>query len=56
VNFDEYFDIEEESTGRRVQYILVAIIHHLGSLNRGHYYANVKINGQWYEMDDDRVS
>jgi ubiquitin C-terminal hydrolase len=39
-----------------VNYKLVAVIHHLGSLNRGHYYANVKTNNDWYEFDDDKVT
>ena len=30
-------------------------MHHIGTLNRGHYYANIKVGGEWYEMNDDRV-
>lgn len=56
VNFDEYIKVSEESTGRSVEYRLMGVIHHLGSLNRGHYYAQVRIKDEWYEMDDERVS
>lgn len=39
-----------------VSYNLIGIIHHYGSLNRGHYFADVKIDGNWFECDDDKVS
>ena len=31
-------------------------VHHKGSLDRGHYYANIRINDEWYEMDDEIVT
>ena len=31
-------------------------MHHVGTLNRGHYYANIKVGHDWYEMNDDKVS
>ena len=33
----------------------MGVIHHLGNLNRGHYFADVKVNNEWYEFDDDTV-
>ncbi len=34
----------------------MGVIHHYGTLNRGHYYANVKKEGDWYECDDEKVT
>jgi ubiquitin carboxyl-terminal hydrolase 2/21 len=55
VSFEEYITVDEGSTARKVEYKLMGIIHHLGTLNRGHYFAEVKIKDEWYEMDDERV-
>lgn len=52
VSFDEVINIEEQATQKSVRYELRGVIHHVGSLNRGHYYADVKIDGEWYEFDD----
>jgi ubiquitin C-terminal hydrolase len=35
---------------------LIGVIHHHGTLNRGHYYAEVRIQDEWYELDDERVA
>jgi ubiquitin C-terminal hydrolase len=56
VRFDECINVEEESTRRGVDYKLVGVVHHLGTLNRGHYYADVRVNNEWFEMDDDKVT
>ena len=29
---------------------------HLGVLEGGHYWGNVKESGQWFEIDDEKVS
>lgn len=55
VRFDERLTLKEEGTQKRVEYKLIGVIHHLGTLNRGHYYAEVRIKDEWYEMDDERV-
>ena len=45
MSFDESIKIEEFGTKSSVKYQLMGVIHHLGSLNRGHYYADVKVDG-----------
>ena len=35
-----------------VKYSLVSIIHHFGNLYNGHYTSSVKINKNWYYIDD----
>jgi len=58
----DYFDKEldgKESNGseEELNYNLVGVIHHIGSLNSGHYiaYAKNAKSGDWYLYDDDRV-
>jgi ubiquitin C-terminal hydrolase len=34
----------------------MGVVHHYGTLNRGHYFANVKVDDIWYECDDEKVS
>lgn len=43
VTYEEYIKADEGSSGRAVEYRLMGIIHHHGTLNRGHYYAEVRI-------------
>jgi ubiquitin carboxyl-terminal hydrolase 31 len=33
----------------------MGIVHHVGTLNRGHYYANIRLGPNWYEMNDEKV-
>ena len=33
----------------------MGIVHHQGTLNRGHYYADIKVGPEWYEMNDEKV-
>lgn len=40
--------MREEGSGKEVEYKLIGVVHHLGSLNRGHYYAEVRIKDEWY--------
>jgi ubiquitin carboxyl-terminal hydrolase 36/42 len=40
----------------RGKYKLYAVVHHIGGLNSGHYYASIRHgDGQWYCMDDTSV-
>lgn len=36
-------------------YSLYAVCNHIGELNGGHYYANCKLNNNWYRYDDSNV-
>ena len=40
------------------QYMLYAVIHHIGALSAGHYVASIKSeqDGKWYCFNDSRVS
>ncbi len=33
----------------------MGIVNHIGSINRGHYYTEVKVDGVWYEANDETV-
>ena len=37
------------------EYSLSCVIHHRGGIKKGHYYTNVKINKNWYLIDDDTI-
>lgn len=37
------------------EYHLFGIVRHYGTLDTGHYIANVKKLGQWYKFDDDKI-
>jgi ubiquitin C-terminal hydrolase len=39
-----------------IHYSLQSTVNHFGSLQSGHYYANVKISNQWYHCNDAHVS
>ena len=38
-----------------IKYKLYGIINHIGDINHGNYYANIKINNFWYEFNDSIV-
>lgn len=39
-----------------IRYRLMGTVNHFGTLNRGHYYAEVKhTDGRWYEVNDEVV-
>jgi len=39
-----------------VLYDLAAVVHHAGSLRKGHYSAHVSEGGRWFRCDDEAVS
>jgi ubiquitin C-terminal hydrolase len=45
------FVIDEDKT-----YSLFATIEHMGVLNAGHYFCRTKRNGNWFTIDDQRVT
>merc|ERR1712087_45854 len=47
---------KDTQTEERFLYDLYAVINHSGSLNYGHYTANVKFNEKWYSISDSSVS
>jgi ubiquitin C-terminal hydrolase len=52
-------DMSEFITGYNPQngrYRLYAVVHHIGGLDSGHYYASIRhADGQWYCMDDSSI-
>ena len=48
-------EVEELASKGPVLYNLIGVVHHVGTLNRGHYYAEIKVGGEWFEMNDHRV-
>jgi ubiquitin C-terminal hydrolase len=40
----------------RILYNLHSTVNHYGTLQSGHYYANVKVDGTWYHCNDAHVS
>jgi ubiquitin C-terminal hydrolase len=36
-------------------YHLSGVVHHIGSMNGGHYSASIKVNGRWKTCNDSRV-
>ena len=47
--------LPERNGERKVRFELVGIVHHEGTINRGHYYADVRLGYEWYELNDDKV-
>jgi ubiquitin C-terminal hydrolase len=46
--FDQILSFDEQCSKRKVQYRLLGVIHHIGTLDRGHYYADARINNEWF--------
>ena len=60
VRFYEGLDLREIidaeiSDGSSTKYDLFAISNHIGEINTGHYYSNIKINNNWYCFEDSKV-
>jgi ubiquitin C-terminal hydrolase len=53
IDLSDYCPTTAESHPR---YTLISTIHHVGTMNGGHYYSNVrKLNGKWLNFNDDQV-
>jgi ubiquitin C-terminal hydrolase len=52
----ENVKIKESESGNIFNYELYAIIYHHGDSENGHYNCDVKINGNWYFIDDDMIN
>jgi ubiquitin C-terminal hydrolase len=48
--------IRETESGIIFNYELYAVIYHYGNTENGHYNCDVKINGNWYFIDDDTIN
>ena len=53
INIKKYCD--DSISYKESGYSLFGISNHCGSIDFGHYFANCKINGQWYEFNDSNV-
>ena len=51
LNLNNYIDYEI-CNNQNCQYQLFAIANHKGSIDFGHYFAYIKINGTWFEFND----
>ncbi len=51
LNLNNYIDYEI-CNNQNCQYQLFAIANHKGSIDFGHYFAYIKINGNWFEFND----
>ena len=47
--------IKETLSENIYNYLLYAVIYHYGTLDNGHYNCSVKINENWYFIDDDKI-
>lgn len=55
VEFPEVIDLTEKNGQRNVKFRLLGAIHHVGIMNRGHYYAWVRNGNDWFEINDEKV-
>ncbi len=60
VKFYEGLDLKEiidteTQRGDCTRYKLFAISNHIGNINSGHYYSQIKINNNWYCFEDSKV-
>ena len=51
----ENLKIRETESGNVFNYELYAVIYHYGNTENGHYNCNVKINNNWYFIDDESI-
>ena len=45
-----------EAPSPQILYDLFGITNHTGTLNQGHYIANVKVDNRWYQCNDSFIS
>ena len=59
LKFYEHIDLkkycDDLMDDSNTKYKLYGIINHIGDINHGHYYANIKIDNFWYEFNDSSV-
>lgn len=48
--------IRESISGKVLSYQLYGILNHHGNSERGHYNCNVKVNNDWYFIDDETIN
>ena len=51
----ENMKIRETESGKIFVYTLYAVVYHYGNFENGHYNCTVKINGNWYFIDDENI-
>ena len=56
VEFDEQLTLKQNIDNSTSRYKLVGTINHFGTMNRGHYFAELRhTDGKWYEINDEAV-
>lgn len=55
IDLKDYIDNELIENYDETRYRLFGISHHAGTMDFGHYYANVKVKDKWYEFNDESV-
>ena len=56
LDMSPYVDIDLDTPPTQRHFSLYGAVNHSGSLESGHYVANVRHAGDWYACDDKRVS
>ena len=54
LDLNPYMDAKSESND--YMYFLKGIVHYRGNIEKGHYWSNIKIRGEWYDFNDNFVS
>ena len=56
VKYDDILDLNPYIYGKTKLndyiYLLKGIVHYKGNIEKGHYWSNLKIKGDWYEFND----
>jgi ubiquitin C-terminal hydrolase len=55
VNRESNYSFETNTPSNECEYELFAIVKHLGTLDFGHYVANIKVSNEWYCFNDRNV-
>ena len=51
-----YKTIDDKVSQKYSNYTLKSVVNHRGATDGGHYWSVIKEFGQWYEIDDEKVS
>ena len=52
----DYIDNDLIEIYDETRYRLFGVSNHAGTMDFGHYYANVKVNDKWYQFNDEMVT
>ena len=56
IDLKDYIDNDLIETYDETRYRLFGVSNHAGTMDFGHYYANVKVNDKWYQFNDEMVT